>query len=73
MTSGGVNTALGNKLATYAADATAWDTAPTNASTKPVTSGGAYTAIDNITPTVSSTDIGEGAPLANNKIYIVVS
>ena len=73
VTSGGVNTALGNKLATYAADATAWDTSPTSASTKPVTSGGVYTAITNITPTVSTTDIGEGAALANNKIYIVVS
>ncbi|MBR2414903.1 MAG: BppU family phage baseplate upper protein [Clostridia bacterium] len=42
-----VNTELGNKLATYAADATAWDTAPTNASTKPVTSGGVNTALGN--------------------------
>ena len=73
VTSGGVKTALDGKLPTYAGDATAWDTAPTSGSTKPVTSGGINTAITDITPTVSTTDIGEGAALANNKIYIVVS
>lgn len=35
-----------NKQATYTADSTAWDTTPTTNSTKPVTSGGIYTALD---------------------------
>ena len=42
-----VNTELGNKLPTYTADPTAYDTEPTVSSTKPVTSGGAKTYIDN--------------------------
>ena len=33
------------KQSTYTADATAWDTTPTANSTKPVTSGGVYTAL----------------------------
>ena len=36
-----------SRLKTYTADSTAWDTAPTAASTKPVTSGGVKTALDN--------------------------
>ena len=36
-----------SRLKTYTADATAWDTAPTASSTKPVTSGGIKTALDN--------------------------
>lgn len=40
-----LETALTGKLATYAGDSTAWDTAPTSSSTKPVTSGGVYTAV----------------------------
>ena len=35
---------LAGKLPTYTADSTAWDTTPTANSTKPVTSGGIYTA-----------------------------
>lgn len=49
------------KLSTYTADATAWDTAPTENSTKPVTSGGVYQAItsvsiDDMTGATSSAD-----------------
>lgn len=49
------------KLSTYTADATAWDTAPTENSTKPVTSGGVYQAItsvsiDDMTGATVSTD-----------------
>ena len=57
-----------SRLKTYTADATAWDTAPTASSTKPVTSGGVKTSLDNklatyagdatawdTTPTASST------------------
>lgn len=36
-----------SRLKTYTSDATAWDTAPTSASTKPVTSGGIKTSLDN--------------------------
>ena len=35
-----------SRLKTYASDATAWDTSPTSASTKPVTSGGVYTGLN---------------------------
>lgn len=58
-----------SRLKTYTADSTAWDTAPTANSTKPVTSGGAKTEIDkklstyandstvwDTTPTASSTN-----------------
>ena len=57
-----------SRLKTYTADATAWDTAPTASSTKPVTSGGVKNSLDNklatyagdatawdTTPTASST------------------
>ena len=37
---------LGNKLPTYTADSTAWDTTPTANSTNPVTSGGIKAAFD---------------------------
>lgn len=50
-----VATELGNKLPTYTADATAWDTTPTNASTNPVTSGGAYSALSGKAPKPSTT------------------
>lgn len=36
---------LANKQPTYTADSTAWDTTPTQNSTKPVTSGGVWAAI----------------------------
>lgn len=36
-----------DKVSTYTADATYWDTSPTSASNKPVTSGGVYTALSN--------------------------
>ena len=36
-----------NSIAEYSAGSTQWDTAPTQDSTKPVTSGGIYTAISN--------------------------
>ena len=36
-----------SRLKTYTADSTAWDTAPTAASTNPVTSGGVKTSLDN--------------------------
>ena len=36
---------LADKQDTYTADSTAWDTAPTENSTNPVTSGGVYTAL----------------------------
>lgn len=36
-----------DKVSTYTADATYWDTSPTSASNKPVTSGGVYTALGN--------------------------
>lgn len=59
------------KLSTYTADAAAWDTAPTENSTKPVTSGGVYQAIssvsiDDMTGATSSADGEHGlvpAPL----------
>lgn len=41
-TNSNVNTELGNKQPTYTADSSKWDTAPTESSTKPVTSGGVY-------------------------------
>lgn len=40
-----------SRLKTYASDATAWDTSPTSASTKPVTSGGVYTGLSGKAPT----------------------
>ena len=43
-----------SRLKTYTADSTAWDTAPTAASTKPVTSGGVKTALDNKLATYAS-------------------
>ena len=42
-----VNTELGNKLPTYTADSTAYDTTPTANSTKPVISGGIKNFVDN--------------------------
>ena len=68
-----VETELDKKQPTYAGDNTAWDAVPTQNSNNPVISDGIYSAIDNITPIVSTTDIGEGASLATGKIYIVVS
>ena len=52
-----------NKLDTYASDSTQWDTAPTDSSTKPVTSGGVYTAIANATPSdmTGATSLADGA------------
>lgn len=43
-----------SRLKTYASDSTAWDTAPTDSSTKPVTSGGIKTEIDKKLPTYAS-------------------
>ena len=43
-----------SRLKTYASDATAWDTAPTASSTKPVTSGGLKTELDKKLPTYDS-------------------
>lgn len=41
-----------NKLDTYSAGASAWDTTPTSNSNKPVTSGGVYTAIQKCEPLI---------------------
>lgn len=41
-----LNTAVGNKVNTYASDPTQWDTTPTSGSSKPVTSGGVYSMIN---------------------------
>ncbi len=41
----GIKAALPDKITAYASSSTQWDTAPTDASTKPVTSGGIYTAL----------------------------
>ena len=41
-----VQSALSGKQATYAADSSAWDSAPSTGSTKPVTSGGIKSALD---------------------------
>lgn len=52
-----------SRLKTYASDATAWDTSPTSASTKPVTSGGVYTGLSGKAPTnhaSSATTYGVG-------------
>lgn len=43
-----------SRLKTYTADSTAWDTAPTSASTKPVTSDGIKTEIDKKLPTYAN-------------------
>ena len=43
-----------SRLKTYTSDATAWDTAPTASSTKPVTSGGLKTELDKKLPTYAS-------------------
>jgi hypothetical protein len=43
-----------SRLKTYTSDATAWDTAPTASSTKPVTSGGLKTELDKKLPTYDS-------------------
>lgn len=40
-----------SRLKTYASDSSAWDTSPTSASTKPVTSGGVYTGLSGKAPT----------------------
>lgn len=40
-----LQTDVGNKLDNYVSGSNQWDTAPTNASTKPVTSGGVYAAL----------------------------
>ena len=48
---------IDDKLSTYAADSTAWDTAPTSGSTNPVTSGGvaaAVTSVKTLVVTMSS-------------------
>lgn len=56
-TNSNVNTELGNKQPTYTADSSQWDTAPTQNSTKAVTSGGVFanTVID-VQPATSSND-----------------
>lgn len=43
-----------SRLKTYASDSTAWDTTPTDSSTKPVTSGGIKTEIDKKLPTYAT-------------------
>ena len=60
-----VNTELNKKLPSYAGDATAWDTTPTNASTKPVTSGGIYTAVNSKAnkPTVLTQTLTAGSTI----------
>lgn len=71
ISSSNILTQMTNKQSTYTADSTAWDTAPTENSTKPVTSGGVYQAItsvsiDDMTGATSSSDGEHGlvpAPL----------
>ena len=49
------------------------DATPTQNSTKPATSGGIFTALSNkSTITLTTTDPGEGSPLATNTIVLVV-
>lgn len=48
-----VNGQTSGKLDKYTAGSSAWDTTPTANSTKPVTSGGVYAAVDNATSSVS--------------------
>lgn len=56
-----------SRLKTYASDATAWDTSPTSASTKPVTSGGVYTGLSGKAPTNhASTETTYGVGNASN-------
>lgn len=56
-----------SRLKTYASDATAWDTSPTSASTKPVTSGGVYTGLSEKAPTNhASTETTYGIGNASN-------
>ena len=52
--SAAVSTLSTEKQPTYSADATKWDTEPTSASAKPVTSGGIYTALANKQATYSA-------------------
>ena len=42
-----LNDAISGKLVVYSSGSNSWDTSPTSGSTKPVTSGGIYTAIQN--------------------------
>lgn len=56
-----------SRLKTYTADSTAWDTAPTAASTKPVTSGGVKTSLDNKLATYAGDATAwDTAPTANS-------
>jgi len=56
-----------SRLKTYTADSTAWDTAPTSASTKPVTSGGIKTEIDKKLPTYANDSTAwDTAPTASS-------
>jgi len=43
---------ISGKLNKYSSGSSDWDTAPTSGSTKPVTSGGIYTALNNLTTSV---------------------
>ena len=46
-----------DKVSAYTADASYWDTTPTASSSKPVTSGGIYTAINNLYQTFSNPNL----------------
>ena len=56
-----------SRLKTYASDSTAWDTAPTQSSTKPVTSGGLYTEMSKKVPTYATDSTAwDSAPTASS-------
>lgn len=56
-----------SRLKTYASDSTAWDTAPTQSSTKPVTSGGLYTEMAKKVPTYATDSTAwDSAPTASS-------
>lgn len=49
-----IQSALSNKLDTYSANNSAWDTTPQSGSTKPITSGGVYQTLDSLTNSFNS-------------------
>ena len=64
---GDIDNLESSRLKTYASDSTVWDTAPTQSSTKPVTSGGLYTEMAKKQPTYAGDSTAwDSAPTASS-------
>ena len=70
VSSGGVYEKLLEKLPVYAYDSSKWDTTPTENSTKPVTSGGVYTALRKL-PAPTPMPLEEDTAMKNGGVYTV--